>query len=79
MIDLFVMEVIGDFINVLIMMYFFNKVMPPKNKRYSQVCTIIMIIIYTLISANYTNNVIFNIQGNRIFLFIFRYYILVLI
>lgn len=35
MIDLFVMEVIGEFINVLIMMYFFNKVMPPKNKRYS--------------------------------------------
>lgn len=79
MIDLFVMEVIGDFISVLIMMYFFNRVMPPKNKRYSQVCTIIMIIIYTLIPANYTNNVIFNIQGNRIFLFIFSYYILVLI
>ena len=79
MIDLFVMEVIGDFINVLIMMYFFNRVMPPKNKRYSQVCTIIMIIIYTLIPANYTNNVIFNIQGNRIFLFIFCYYILLLI
>lgn len=45
MINLFMIEVIGDFINVLIMMYFFNRVMPPKNKRYSQVCTIIMIII----------------------------------
>ena len=79
MIDLFVMEVIGDFINVLIMMYFFNRVMPPKNKRYSQVCTIIMIIIYTLIPSDYTNNVIFNIQGNGIILFIFGYYILLLI
>ena len=79
MINLFMIEVIGDFINVLIMMYFFNRVMPPKNKRYSQVCTIIMIIIYTLIPANYINNVIFNIQGNRIFLFIFCYYILLLI
>ncbi len=79
MINLYIMEKVGDLISAIMFVNFFDKVMPSKNKKYSKVYTIIMIIFYTSVSSHSANNIVPKLQNTDIFLFILSYYILVLI
>ena len=47
---LWIVEILGEFISASLLIYFFNKLMIPKNKKYSKMFSVIMIITYTLIS-----------------------------
>lgn len=77
--NLEIIEVIGDFISALILIYFFNRVMVTKDKKYSKVYTIIMIMFYALISVNDMNCKIPSLIGYKIFLFIIIYEAIILI
>ena len=74
-----IIEIICDFISAIIMVYFFNRAMPDKNKKYNKVYQIIMIIFYTAISSNKINNIMASIECNRILIFTISFYILMLI
>ena len=77
--NFYIIEIIGNFINAIMMIYFFNKVMPPKCIKYKNVYTVIMIIIYASIPSHMANNILINQGENKIFIFIFNYYIIMLI
>ena len=80
MVNSYIIKILANFINAVTLVYFFSKVTPPKEKKYSKFYGILMIIFYVLISSNIINNIIvYNFQKNKIFSFVFIYYILVLI
>lgn len=77
--NLEIIEIIGNFISALMLVYFFNRVMVTKNKKYSKVYTVIMIMFYALISVNDINSNVPNLIGYKIFLFIIIYEAIILI
>ena len=78
MINLCSVERINDFISSFILIYIFNKLMPPKNDKYSKVCSIVTIIFYTSISSTRMIKMIYEVDVNKILIFILSYNILVL-
>ena len=79
MTTLYIIEMICHSISAVIMIYFFNRAMPAKNKKYNKIYTIIMIIFYTVLSSNIINNIMVKIASNKMFMFIISCYILTLI
>lgn len=77
--NLEIIEIIGDFISALMLIYFFNRVMITKNKKYSKVYTVLMIMFYAFIPVNDINRNVPNLIGYKIFLFIIIYEAIVLI
>ena len=61
------------------LIYFFNKSMQPKNKKYNKVYSIVMIIFYASISSTKMNAMIYEVKNNQIIIFIFAYHVLVLV
>lgn len=73
-------KILSNIINTIMVVYFFNNIMPPKDKRKSTLYTIFMIIFYVLISSNIINNIMaYNFHKNKILSFVLTYYISVLI
>ena len=79
MIILFILEILAEFISAILLINFFDRIMPPKNKKYSKVYSVIMIIIYTLISSSYIRYITSNMNGKKILLCMVFYYSLILI
>lgn len=79
MINLQIIEIIGEFIRSITLVCFFNRVMTPKNKKYSKIFSIIMVIFYYLMSSITMNNMAYSMHDKKLFLFIFSGYISVLI
>lgn len=76
---LYTFEIIGNFISALMIIYFFNKIMSPIDKKYSKVFDIMMIIFYASISTRRINNIFIDMHGSRIISFMIFYYSLLLI
>lgn len=79
MTSLYIFEVIMDFFRAIMTVYFFNRIMPPRNKKYSKVYGMIMVIVYTLISSNRVNHIVYRMKDYQVFIFIFICYNLVFI
>ena len=79
MTNLYVIEKINDLIGAFMLIYFFNKSMQPKNKKYNKVYSIVMIIFYASISSTKMNAMIYEVKNNQIIIFIFAYHVLVLV
>lgn len=79
MVGLYIIEIIGDFLKSLALVYFFNKLMPPKSEKYDKLITVIMLILYTQVPAIAANNKVLNFKDEYIFIFISFYYALVFI
>ena len=76
---LYTFEIICDLISAILIVYFFNKIIPAKNKKYSKVSSIIMIIFYTSISKININNTFIIMNGSKIVNFMLFQYTLSLI
>ena len=76
---LYTLNLLGEFISAILLIYFFDRIMPPKKNKHSKIYSIIMIIIYTSISSSYINYITSNMKGKRIFICMLFYYSLVLI
>lgn len=79
MTNLYVIKKINDLIGAFMLIYFFNKSMQPKNKKYNKVYSIVMIIFYASISSTKMNAMIYEVKNNQIIIFIFAYHVLVLV
>ncbi len=73
------MDLLFNFINIVMMIYFFNKIMPSKNKKYTRLYTILIIIFYFFIPSTKQNSILYKLKDGKIVLFVLGYYSLVLL
>ena len=78
MVHLYIIEKIGELTSAIMLVYFFNKIMPPKNEKHKKLYEIFMIIFYTSILSIMTSKV-FCLENKQVLMFILSYYTLVLI
>ena len=57
MVNLYIIEKIGELTSAIMLVYFFNKIMPPKNEKHKKLYEIFMIIFYTSILSIMTSKV----------------------
>ena len=73
------LESITNLLSSLMIIYFFNKIMPPRIKKYNKVIIIIMIFFYSSLSLININKIFINISGIKIGIFMLFNYGLLLI
>ncbi|WP_299994949.1 sensor histidine kinase [uncultured Clostridium sp.] len=77
--NVYIIEMISDIINSIMTVYFFNRSLAPKNKKYEKVYSLIAIIFYALIQIIIHNEMLTAIRYNKKFIFIMFCYILLII
>ena len=75
--NIYILELVSDMLRSLILIYFFNKVMP--SRKYNKVLTPIAFILYTLISTRKLSSILLKMDDRQIFIFMIICYTLVLI
>lgn len=76
---IYIIEMICEFISASLLIYYFNRIMDPKDKKHIKLYSGIMTIIYTLISSSYIRYITSNMNGKKILLCMVFYYSLILI
>lgn len=77
--NLYIIEILSDIINSIMTVYFFNRALESKNKKYEKVYSLITIIFYTLIQIIIQNELLTAMRYNKKFIFIMSCYIVLII
>lgn len=68
--SVYIIDKLSDIINSIMTVYFFNRALPPKNKKYEKVYSLITIIFYTLIQLIMQSKLMLIVRYNKKFTFI---------